>query len=129
MTQSRMAAVSTDGGSSFTAAGFTPVPDLGTTPGVQGASLLVDRPGRDGTMFFSSPVDSALRKNMTIFASRDAGATWRSVDQVTTDRSGYSDMTQIGANELGVLYEAGAYPSGDARDEIRFNLLSLGSLR
>ncbi|HEX3815698.1 MAG TPA: sialidase family protein [Mycobacteriales bacterium] len=129
MTQSRMSAVSTDGGSSFTAAGFTPVPDLGTTPGVQGASLLVDRPGRDGTMFFSSPVDSALRKNMTIFASRDAGATWRSVDQVTTDRSGYSDMTQIGANELGVLYEAGAYPSGDARDEIRFNLLSLGSLR
>lgn len=128
MTQSRMSAVSTDGGSSFTAAGFTPVHDLATTPGVQGASLLVDRPGRDGTMLFSSPVDSALRKNMTIFASQDAGATWRPVDQLTTDRSGYSDMTQVGRTQVGVLYEAGAYPSGDARDDIRFDLLNVRDL-
>jgi len=117
MTQSRMSAVSDDGGSSFTAAGFHPVTSLAGTPGVQGASLAVGR-----TVLFSQPVDSALRKNMTVFSSNDGGVSWQQAKQLTTDRSGYSDMTEIATNKVGVLYEAGAYPSGDARDEIRFDI-------
>jgi sialidase-1 len=123
MTQSRMSASSTDGGSTFSPAGFQAVPDLATTPGVQGASLQVGN-----TTLFSSPVDPALRKNMTIVASRDSGGSWTSVRQLTTDRSGYSDLTYAGHGEVGVLYEAGDYPGGDARDQIRFDLVGLKEL-
>jgi sialidase-1 len=120
MSQSRLIATSTDGGTSF-ATGFHAVTGLDGTPGVQGASLAVGR-----SVFFSEPVDPALRKNMTVFASADGGASWRTADQVTTDRSGYSDMTLVNQHTVGLLYEAGAYPSGDARDEIRFTELDLG---
>jgi sialidase-1 len=123
MTQSRMSAVSVDGGTSFTSAGFQYVTSLAGTPGVQGASLAVGR-----TVLYSQPVDSALRKNMTVFASHDGGASWRQADQLTTDRSGYSDMTAISSSKVGVLYEAGAYPSGDARDEIRLDILDTNKL-
>jgi sialidase-1 len=122
MSQSRLIATSTDGGSSF-ATGFQSVTGLDGTPGVQGASLAVGN-----SVLFSEPVDPALRKNMTVFASADGGATWHSADQVTTDRSGYSDMTLVGRNTIGLLYEAGSYPSGDARDEIRFTELDLRDL-
>lgn len=81
-----------------------------------------------GLALFSTPVDPALRKNMTIFASPDSGRTWTPVKQLTTDRSGYSDLTEAGHGEIGVLYEAGDYPTGDARDEIRFQLVPVRQL-
>jgi sialidase-1 len=121
MTQSRLAATSTDGGSTF-ATGFVSMSGLVGTPGVQGASLAIGH-----RVLISQPVDPTLRKNMTVFTSKD-GKSWQTLKQLTTDRSGYSDMTLIGARTVGVLYEAGAYPAGDARDEIRFDEIDVPNL-
>ncbi|MBO0884922.1 MAG: exo-alpha-sialidase [Mycobacterium sp.] len=81
-----------------------------------------------GLTIFSTPVDPALRKNMTLFASTNSGRTWTSVKQLTTDRSGYSDLTDAGHGDIGVPYEAGDYAAGDARDEIRFELVPVRQL-
>lgn len=121
MTQSRLEATSTDGGSTF-ATGFVAPTGLVGTPGVQGASLAIGH-----RVLISQPVDPTFRKNMTVFTSND-GTSWQTLKQLTTDRSGYSDMTYIGALTVGVLYEAGDYPGGDARDQIRFDEIDVPNL-
>ncbi|MFH0515825.1 exo-alpha-sialidase [Streptomyces sp. M41] len=104
---------SRDGGDSFTGR-FRDLPDL-YTPQVQGATLrLGDR------MLLSAPGDPDRRRTMMIRSSWDGGDTWEGVDRgkvVTTDWSGYSDMVDIDAATVGLMYEGGAV---DARDEIRF---------
>ncbi|SMQ20185.1 sialidase-1 [Streptomyces sp. Ag82_O1-12] len=109
----RSQTVSTDGGDSF-ATPFRDLPDL-YTPQVQGAIVrLGDR------MLLSAPADPDRRRTMMVRSSYDGGRTWESVDRgtvVTTDWSGYSDMTAVGGGAVGLLYEGGAV---DARDEIRF---------
>ncbi|QOV34314.1 exo-alpha-sialidase [Streptomyces ferrugineus] len=104
---------SSDGGDSFTGP-FRDLPDL-YTPQVQGATLrLGDR------ILLSAPGDPDRRRTMMIRSSYDGGAGWDSVDRgkvVTTDWSGYSDMVDIDASTVGLMYEGGAV---DARDEIRF---------
>ncbi|MEV4440807.1 sialidase family protein, partial [Streptomyces sp. NPDC049577] len=108
-------AVSRDGGGSF-AAPFRALPDL-YAPMVQGAVL----PLRPGRWLFSAPADPDRRRTMTIRSSYDEGRTWEGAERgrkVTSDWSGYSDMTAIGGGALaGLLYEAG---KADARQEIRF---------
>jgi hypothetical protein len=37
-------------------------------------------------------------------------------------------MTLIGARTVGGLYQAGAYPAADARDEIRFDEIDVPNL-
>ncbi|MFJ4283209.1 exo-alpha-sialidase [Streptomyces massasporeus] len=109
----RSQTVSTDGGDSF-ATSFRALPDL-YTPQVQGATLRLG-----GRMLLSAPADPDRRRTMMVRSSYDGGRTWESVDRgtvVTTDWSGYSDMTAVGGGAVGLLYEGGAV---DARDEIRF---------
>ncbi|MEU6534715.1 exo-alpha-sialidase [Streptomyces sp. NPDC047000] len=109
----RTQAVSRDGGDSFTAP-FRDLPDL-YAPQVQCATL---RTG--GRILLSCPADPDRRRTMMIRSSYDGGRTWDSVDRgtvVTTDWSGYSDLTRIDGGTVGLLYEGGA---ADARDEIRF---------
>lgn len=104
---------SSDGGDSFTGP-FRDQPDL-YTPQVQGATVRFgDR------ILLSAPGDPDRRRTMMIRSSYDNGDTWESVDRgkvVTTDWSGYSDMAEIDASTVGLMYEGGAV---DARDEIRF---------
>ncbi|MFE1171099.1 exo-alpha-sialidase [Streptomyces sp. NPDC058773] len=111
----RTAAVSRDGGDSFTAP-FRALPDL-YTPMVQGSALRLPRTGRT---LFAAPADPDRRRTMTIRSSYDEGRTWEGVDRgarVTTDWSGYSDLVAVSGEVTGLMYEGGAV---DARDEIRF---------
>jgi sialidase-1 len=104
---------SSDGGDSFTGP-FRDLPDL-YTPQVQGATLRLGK-----RILLSAPGDPDRRRTMMIRSSYDGGESWDSVDRgkvVTTDWSGYSDMVDIDASTVGLMYEGGAV---DARDEIRF---------
>ncbi|MGW5195054.1 exo-alpha-sialidase [Kribbella sp. NPDC004138] len=118
---SRMAAVSNDGGQTFTAP-FATVAGL-TTPVVQGSLQrlrAVDRGDKYNRILFAAPADPDRRRYMTIRSSFDEGKTWQTVAEgtrITSDWSGYSDLAILDTGEIGLLYEGG---SVDARDQIRF---------
>nr|WP_324613464.1 sialidase family protein [Streptomyces sp. SBT349] len=120
----RNVAVSRDGGESF-AAPFETIPDL-YTPQVQGSLLRLRGAEEDGydRLLLAAPADPDRRRTMMIRSSWDEGRTWDGADRgavVTTDWSGYSDMVETADGTVGLLYEAGAV---DARDEIRFALIT-----
>ncbi|MFB7330119.1 exo-alpha-sialidase [Streptomyces adustus] len=109
----RTQAVSRDGGDSFTAP-FHDLPDL-YAPQVQCSTLRLGL-----RLLLACPGDPDRRRGMMIRSSWDGGRTWDSLDRgttVTTDFSGYSDLTRVDRDTVGLLYEGGAV---DARDEIRF---------
>lgn len=118
---SRAFAVSNDGGETY-AAPYAPIPGL-TTPTVQGSLLRLratDQGAKYNRILFASPADPERRRYMTIRSSFDEGKTWQSVadgTRITSDWSGYSDMTMLDTGEIGLLYEGGTV---DARDQIRF---------
>lgn len=118
---SRMAAVSNDGGQTFSAP-FATIVGL-TTPVVQGSLQrlrAVDRGDKYNRILFAAPADPDRRRYMTIRSSFDEGKTWQSVAEgtrITSDWSGYSDMAVLDTGEIGLLYEGGTV---DARDQIRF---------
>lgn len=118
---SRAFAVSNDGGETY-ATNYTTIPGL-TTPIVQGSLLRLratDQGAKYNRILFASPADPERRRYMTIRSSFDEGKTWQSVAEgtrITSDWSGYSDMTMLDTGEIGLLYEAGPV---DARDQIRF---------
>lgn len=118
---SRAFAVSNDGGETF-ATKFTTIAGL-TTPVVQGSLLRLratDQGAKYNRILFASPADPERRRYMTIRSSFDEGKTWQSVangTRITSDWSGYSDLTLLDTGEIGLLYEGGPV---DARDQIRF---------
>jgi sialidase-1 len=59
-------------------------------------------------LFFSNPNDKGARINMTIKASLDQGHTWPEANQVLLNETqgfGYSCMTIVDENTVGILYE------------------------
>jgi sialidase-1 len=59
-------------------------------------------------LFFSNVASSTARLNMTIKASLDYGETWLPLNQLLIDERrtyGYSALTQIDDNTIGLLYE------------------------
>jgi len=59
-------------------------------------------------LFFSNPNDKQSRVNMTIKASLDQGHTWPEANQVLLNENqgfGYSCMTMVDENTVGILYE------------------------
>ena len=61
-------------------------------------------------LIFSNPADKKYRRNMTIKVSRDGGLTWADEDSLLIDTReswGYSCLTMIDKNTVGLLYEAG----------------------
>ena len=59
-------------------------------------------------LFFSNPNDKHQRVNMTIKASFDAGNTWPEKYQILLNETpgfGYSCMTMVDDNTVGILYE------------------------
>jgi sialidase-1 len=59
-------------------------------------------------LFFSNPNTTSGRYNITIKASLDLGQTWIPVNQLLIDERvcyGYSSLTQIDAETIGILYE------------------------
>jgi sialidase-1 len=76
------------------------------------ASLIGHNMQVDGQMqqvlFFSNPNDKHSRVNMTIKASLDDGNTWPEMNQVLLNETpgfGYSCMTMVDDNTVGILYE------------------------
>lgn len=76
------------------------------------ASLIKARVNVNGTLkdvlFFSNPNSSSGRINITIKASLDLGQTWLPANQVLIDERqcyGYSSLTKIDDNTIGILYE------------------------
>jgi sialidase-1 len=123
----RLAASSTDGGESFTAAGFTPVPNLATPPVDAG---LLTLPGHD-RMLMSSPSRPGAeavpdRRMLTVRSSHDDGATWSTTGTVIyPERAGYSDMTLLEGGDIGLLYERG---EGSSHGTFYFTSFSLAEL-
>lgn len=121
MPYSRVVNLSHDGGESFAEPRFGYERSLVTTAEVQGSVLSRDshQPAAGPVMFYAAPTHPTQRKYLSIFVSADSGATWDRRLEVTSDRSGYSDLVMWDPEHLGVLYETGL-ESGDARDTIRY---------
>ena len=63
---------------------------------------------RKEVLFFSNPNTSSGRYNMTVKASLDLGESWSEINQVIYDERscfGYSSLTMIDEDNVGVLYE------------------------
>jgi sialidase-1 len=59
-------------------------------------------------LFFSNPNTTSGRYDITIKASLDLGQTWLPANQLLIDERncyGYSSLTQIDAETIGILYE------------------------
>ena len=73
------------------------------------ASLIrVEHPEHGNLLVFSNPNTTRGRYNMTIKVSRDEGMTWPENSHTLYDArmgSGYSCLTHIGQDKIGVLYE------------------------
>jgi len=60
-------------------------------------------------LLFSNPNDKTIRRNMTIKISFDNGNTWPEANQILLDEyksAGYSCMTSIDEDLIGILYES-----------------------
>jgi sialidase-1 len=63
---------------------------------------------KKGVLFFSNPASSTARNNMTVKASLDLGEKWQAANELLIDERrgyGYSAMTKIDDNTIGLLYE------------------------
>lgn len=99
----RMKSISADGGLTWS----TPVDAASLIDPVCQGSIINTTIGGQHTLFFSNP-SSITRTNMTIKMSTDDGVTWPKTYSVYTGMSAYSDLVMIEANQIGILYEAGA---------------------
>ncbi|GAA0604420.1 hypothetical protein GCM10009534_43990 [Kribbella sandramycini] len=97
----RVHAWSSDGGVTLDAP-YAGIPEV-TAPGIQGNVLTLP----DGRLLLSTPTDPAVRRELTIFVSSDAGATWEPGLVVHPGMAGYSDLTLLPDGSVGVFYEAG----------------------
>ena len=73
------------------------------------ASLIsFDHSEKGKILFFFNPNNPKLRKNMTIKTSFDEGVTWPTENQLELYEDscfGYSSMTMVDENHIGILYE------------------------
>lgn len=63
----------------------------------------------DGQLYFSNPNDKYGRRKITVKRSDDQGVTWPETRQILLDAGygrGYSCLTSIDANTIGILYES-----------------------
>ena len=72
----------------------------------EGSTLRV--PDR-GLLLFSTPFNQRARANLTIFASRDSGASWQFERRVDAGSSAYSALIDINTTHYGVAWESGNY--------------------
>lgn len=81
-------------------------------PNCMASIISFEREGQKDLLFFSNPNSKVARDHMTIKTSFDDGATWPEANQVELYQQagyGYSCLTQIDQNYIGILYEG----SGD----------------
>jgi sialidase-1 len=97
----RVGAWSSDGGASLDAP-YAGIPEI-TAPGIQGSVLAP--PG--GRLLLTTPAHPSIRRELTLFASDDAGRGWRPGLVLHEGMAGYSDLVPLPGGRVGVLYEAG----------------------
>ncbi|MFJ7068134.1 LamG-like jellyroll fold domain-containing protein [Streptomyces sp. NPDC101115] len=115
------------------------VPTLGFTRGWVGpdvqVSVLAPRKTYEAVpgdlLLMSSPSHPDLRQEMRIRYSLDDGATWKDapggqVSRVLGDRAGYSDMAELSAGDIGMVYEGGTSFSAQ---HVYFNRFTVDQLR
>ncbi len=105
----RSVATTTDMGKSWTehVTSYNTLPDPVCMAGFIKANMNVKGAKKD-VLFFSNPASSTARLNMTVKASLDLGETWQAANQLLIDERrgyGYSAMTKIDDNTIGLLYE------------------------
>ncbi|WP_031171185.1 sialidase family protein [Streptomyces durhamensis] len=100
----RADAHSADGGRSLVKP-FRPQAGL-TAPVCEGSLLQLRDPD---LLLFSAPADPAFRAVMTIRASADGGATWRTAHTVDGLPAAYSDLVRVDRDTVGLLYETGDF--------------------
>jgi sialidase-1 len=118
----RADAYSADGGQTLQLP-FRPQTTL-VGPVVQGSVLQLSGP--NAPLLYAGPAEPAARATMTIRVSTDAGATWRSAVALSGLPAAYSDLIQVDANTVGVLYETGNF---GANETITFRRLPTRTLR
>ncbi|WP_405061966.1 glycoside hydrolase [Kribbella sp. NBC_01505] len=74
-----------------------------TAPGIQGSVLALP----DGRLLLSTPIDPTVRRELAVFVSSDAGASWEPLLVVHPGMAGYSDLVLLADGSVGIFYEAG----------------------
>ncbi|GAA4492908.1 hypothetical protein GCM10023191_029510 [Actinoallomurus oryzae] len=117
----RADAYSLDGGRTLRRP-FQPQPAL-AGPVVEGSVLQARGP--KAPLLYSGPADPSKRAVMTLRTSRDGGVTWRSALTLSQLPAAYSDLVQIDARTVGLLYETG---NAGANETITFRRIDLRDL-
>ena len=99
----RLSARSTDGGITWTP---LQIETSLTDPQCEG-SLLSASFSNSNVLFFSNN-EATTRTNLMISESKDDGSTWEKLLAVKPGFTGYSDLSKISDQQLGILYEYGA---------------------
>jgi sialidase-1 len=100
----RLDTYSSDGGAMLDRP-YTVQPTLNDVPVVQGSVLQLRGPG--APLLFSGPSVPTARQAMAVWRSGDAGATFVRAATLSQQRAAYSDLVQLSAGMVGVLYETG----------------------
>ena len=102
----RLWAISDDGGENWSE--LQDAPDL-PDPHCH-ASVLTMHPGdANGQLLYCGPLHASRRKNGCLMRSLDRGKSWQKVLTVYDDFFAYSDLAQIDAQSIGVLFERDHY--------------------
>lgn len=59
-------------------------------------------------LIFSNPASTTSRDHLTMRGSKDDGASWPFSLLITSGSSAYSDLTQLDASNIGIVYENGS---------------------
>lgn len=118
----RATALSDDGGSTYSAAGFTDAPQF-VCPTVQGALLRLratDQGDASNRILFSCPNGSS-RGRISIWSSNDEATTWSAPKPVFEGPSAYGDMAVTATGKVALLYEKGDSSAYETITLTRFN--------
>jgi sialidase-1 len=104
LTKSRLVSTSTDEAVTFSYA--QPNPTL-IDPICEGSILNITWNGKP-YLIFSNPASTTSRDHLTMRGSKDDGNSWPFSLLITAYSSAYSDLTQVDANDIGIIYEDGS---------------------
>ncbi|MFD9459593.1 exo-alpha-sialidase [Streptomyces sp. NPDC060027] len=119
----RLDAYSSDGAETLDRP-FAVQPTLDDVPVVQGSVLQLT--GRSAPLLFSGPSVPTARQSMAVWRSTTGGAAFVKATTLSTQRAAYSDLVQLGASRVGVLYETGV---AGPYETIEFRRLPVNGLR
>ena len=133
-TGSRMHAVSSDGGVSFSFSTYgrdTALPDAVTanwTGVVSGAARFDGAPG-GAAILFSAPSSRTERAVLGLYVSEDEAASWKGPTAILwPGPAAYSSMVQLNDTHVGVLFENGDAGTGDFAARLSFLTVGVSDL-